>query len=185
MHFEIRDCSENILGGRWIVWLPPPRIGRICVLPSRRIGNCRGITMACSIYNLYCGVLNRLTIWAEEIKKLWDSQNGFRKDRSCADHLSTLAEIVNTRKHRGLSTYVLFVDFSNAFDRVDHNMLWWKLEKLGVNQKFMCAIKSMYCNVQCSFRLNRVLSDWFTVRMGLKQVCVFRDKGLAFQYLYK
>ncbi len=41
-----------------------------------------------------------------------DSQNGIRKDSSCADHLSTLAEIVNTRKQKGLSTYVSF-DWSN------------------------------------------------------------------------
>ncbi len=46
---------------------------------------------------------------------------------SCADHLSTLAEIVNTRKQRGLSTYVPFVDFRKAFNIVDHNMLSWKL----------------------------------------------------------
>ncbi len=79
---------------------------------------------------------------------------------------------MNTRKQRGLSTYVLFIDFSKAFDREDHNMLWWKLEKIGVSQKFisvMCALKSIYCNVQRSVRLNGVLSDWFTVRMGLKQ----------------
>ncbi len=36
----------------------------------------------------------------------------------------------------------------------------------------MCALKSIYCNVQCSVRLNGVLSDWFTVRMGLQQGCV-------------
>ncbi len=73
-------------------------------------------------------------------KKLVDSQNGFRKDSSCADNLSTLAEIVNTRKQRGLSTYESFIDFSKAFDRVDHNMLWWKLEKIGVSEK--CIVLS-------------------------------------------
>ncbi len=105
-------------------------------------------------------------------KKLVDSQNGFRKDHSCADHLSTLAEIMNTRKQTGLSTYVSFIDFIKAFDRVYRNMLWWKLEKIGVSQKFMCALKSIYCNVQCSVRLNGILSDCFTVRMGLKQGCL-------------
>ncbi len=54
--------------------------------------------MTCGIYKLYCEVLNnRLSIWAEENKKWANSQNGFRKDHSCADHLSTLAEILNTR----------------------------------------------------------------------------------------
>ncbi len=36
----------------------------------------------------------------------------------------------------------------------------------------MCALKSIYCYIQCSVRLNGVLSDWFTVRMGLTQGCV-------------
>ncbi len=35
-----------------------------------------------------------------------------------------------------------------------------------------CALKSIYCNVQCSVRLNGVLSDWFAVRMGLNQGCL-------------
>ncbi len=34
-----------------------------------------------------------------------------------------ICQIVNTRKQRGLPTYVSFVDFSKAFDRVDHNTL--------------------------------------------------------------
>ncbi len=37
---------------------------------------------------------------------------------------------------------------------------------------FMCALKSIYCNVQCSVRLNGVLSDWFSATMGLKQGCL-------------
>ncbi len=36
----------------------------------------------------------------------------------------------------------------------------------------MCAFKSIYWNVHCSVRLNGFLSDWFTVRMGLKQGCL-------------
>ena len=135
--------------------------------------NYRGITMASSIYKLYCGILNcRLSKWAETNSKLVDPQNGFRKGRSCGDHLSTLSEIVNTRKQKGLSTFVSFVDFSKAFDRVDRNLLWLKLERMGVNGKFMCALKSIYRNVQCCVRINGVMSQWFPVKTGLKQGCL-------------
>jgi hypothetical protein len=45
--------------------------------------NYRGITLAPSMYKLYCAVLNkRLSKWVEENNILAEEQNGFRKNRS-------------------------------------------------------------------------------------------------------
>ncbi len=135
--------------------------------------NYRGITMASSIYKLYCGILNsRLCVWSEANKKLVDAQNGFRKGRGCVDHLETVAEIINTRKQKKLSTFISFVDFSKAYDFVNRDMLWWKLQKLGIAPKFLLALKSLYQNVQCCVCLNGWMSDWFHVKAGLKQGCL-------------
>ena len=65
------------------------------------------------MYKLYCSVLNsRLSAWAEQEGKLVDEQNGFRRGRSTIDHLSSLTNIIDTRKRQKLSTFCVFIGFS-------------------------------------------------------------------------
>ncbi len=43
------------------------------------------------MFKVYCGVLNgRLVTWAEVNELVCDEQNGFHKNRSTVDHLSSL-----------------------------------------------------------------------------------------------
>ena len=61
--------------------------------------NYRGITLTSSVYKLYCIVLNnRLSNWENEHSVIADNQNGFRKQRSTIDHISSLTSIIETRK---------------------------------------------------------------------------------------
>ena len=85
----------------------------------------RGITLTSVVYKIDCSILKtRLTFWCESENMLVDEQNGFRKGRSTIDHISTLTNIVETRKKRKLSTYCAFIDFKKAYDTIDRNILW-------------------------------------------------------------
>lgn len=88
----------------------------------------------------YCSVLNfRLSKWLEVNDCLCDEQNGFRKGRSCEEHLFSLYSILNDRKIARKSTYVCFVDMRKAFDTVKRDLLWYKLQVIGVRGKFLGA----------------------------------------------
>ncbi len=79
------------------------------------------------MYKVYCGVLNnRLVTWTEINGFITDKQNGFRRGRSTIVHLSILTSIIETRKLKRLDTYVAFIDFSKAYDRINRSMLWKK-----------------------------------------------------------
>ena len=52
-----------------------------------------------------------------------EEQNGFRKGRSKIDQISSLSNIINTRKMNRLSTYCAFIDFKKAYDYVDKDIL--------------------------------------------------------------
>ena len=39
---------------------------------------------------------------------------------------------------------IAFIDFSKAYDKVDRDKLWKCLEKLGVNNKFLRFLQSLY-----------------------------------------
>jgi hypothetical protein len=135
--------------------------------------NYRGITLASCVYKLYCCILNeRLTSWTEVNEQINDSQNGFRRGRSCQDHIATLTSIIDTRKMSRKSTYTAFVDFSKAYDRINRHKLFNRMKYIGLPQKFLLVLQSLYQNVKCSVRVNGCLSDWFPVSIGLKQGCI-------------
>src|SRR5258705_10430968 len=52
-------------------------------------------------------------------------------------YICCLMRLIQSRlnKPRG-KLFALFVDFSEAFDSVPHNNLWYKLEQLGINSQF-------------------------------------------------
>ena len=92
----------------------------------------RGISLLSTLYKLYASVLNnRIVNVAEDNQCFVDEQNGFRKNRSCSDHLFTLTSIIRNRKHIKLPTYVAFVDLDKVFDRIDRALFFFKLRKMG------------------------------------------------------
>ena len=56
-------------------------------------------------------ILNRrVTNYTEENNLIGDEQNGFRRGRTCLDHLYSLTSILNDRISAGLYTFACFVD---------------------------------------------------------------------------
>ena len=62
----------------------------------------RGIAITTVLYKVYCTLLkHRVTTWSEQNNIVYDGQNGFRKDRSTIDHISSPTNIIETRKKLG------------------------------------------------------------------------------------
>ncbi|XP_053402567.1 uncharacterized protein LOC128557926 [Mercenaria mercenaria] len=77
----------------------------------------RGITLAPSMYKIYCAVLNnRLAKWTESNNIICDEQNGFVKGKSTIDQVQSLTTIIETRKLKKLPTFTAFIDFKKAYD---------------------------------------------------------------------
>ena len=71
-------------------------------------------------------VLNRIILerLKEEVDdRLRDEQAGFRKERSCTDHIATLKIIVEQSLEWKSPAYVTFVDNEKAFDSTDRVVL--------------------------------------------------------------
>ena len=122
-------------------------------------------------YWVYIILNNRLSNWEDENSKIADNQNGFRKQRSTIDHISSLTSIIETRKLQNKDTFTAFIDFKKAYDSIDRGVLFTKLSNLGISGLMYKALLSIYDNVRCSVRINGKLTEWFDVRCGLKQGC--------------
>ena len=71
-----------------------------------------------------------------------NSQHGFRTGRSCLSQLLAHFDAITTFLEKGSNVDVIYLDFSKAFDKVDHKILLCKLKNLGINPTVLEWIKS-------------------------------------------
>ena len=106
--------------------------------------NYRGILLIDIFNKILTGMMyKRLYSWAEEFDKTDETQSGFRKEYSTVDNVFTLMAMGQKYlSKRGGRFYCLFVDFSKAFDRVNHSGLINSLIRKGVHGKFFKSFNS-------------------------------------------
>ena len=111
----------------------------------------------------------RLTRHYDKFNLIVDEQNGFRKKRSCEEHLFTLTNIIRNRLFNKQDTFVAFIDLEKAFDWVDRTLLLFSLLRQNVDGNMYLMIKAMYTHTRSCIKLNKLLTDWFDVNSGVKQ----------------
>lgn len=106
--------------------------------------NYRGISLMESVLKLLCTLVNRRLASALESEcRICKEQAGFRKHEEGMAQVTSLFEICERRKAEGLATYLLFVDFSKAYDTVPHAGVLRKLENLGVKGRMLKFIQQL------------------------------------------
>ena len=131
---------------------------------------------------MYVDILNsRFTEWIEQNNVVIDEQNGFRRNRSCLEHIYSLYSVINKRKQQRKSTHVFCI--KKAFHTVQRDCLWYKLISFGIDGKILKAVQSLYENVNCAIRINDHLTPFIEVRQGVKQGCKLSPTLFAL-YMY-
>ena len=109
--------------------------------------NYRPISLTC----ILCKVLEH--IMASHLVKhfdkhdlLYDLQHGFREKRSCDTQLTMLFEDLARNTSVGKQTDLILLDFSKAFDKVNHSKLIWKLHQYGIRGNALSWIQAFLGN---------------------------------------
>lgn len=143
---------------------------------SSDVNNYRSISLLNILGKIFASILQkRLYKWCSLNNVLSENQFGFRPGRSTIDCIfvhNTLVQHHLAKKRRKL--YVCYIDFSKAFDCVSWDILWLKLEGLGISRdsKFLKVLKSMYKEISC-----RVITPWGLTQKiqlfrGVRQGCI-------------
>ena len=133
-------------------------------------GNYRGIALGSNLGKLFNAIINsRLYKYMEDQGLLRPEQGGFRKGFRTMDHIFTLITIISKYLRKGKRMYACYVDLKKAYDSVWRKGLTIKLKDLGVDEKTINIISSMYKNTYTSVIFKRKLLPKIRVTKGLKQ----------------
>ena len=64
--------------------------------------------------------------------ELSDVQAGFRKGRGTRDQIANIRQITEKAREFQKNIYFCFIDYTKAFDCVNHNELWKILQEMGI-----------------------------------------------------
>ena len=97
------------------------------------------------------------------------NQYGARKERSTSHALVSVLHYWSTALDNGNSVRALFVDYSKAFDRVDHNTLLNKMMAVGVPKLVLRWLFSFLNDRQQRVKLGNSFSHWASITGGMPQ----------------
>ena len=96
-------------------------------------------------------------------------QHGFRSKHSCKTQLTSFTQEIFDNLEDGKQTDLTIMEFSKAFDKVDHNLLIYKLLIFGANLKAVSWIKSFLQNRNQSVVVEAKQSPSVPVMSGVPQ----------------
>ncbi len=170
IHVFITTCFESgIAPSMWekSIITPIPKDKSKCIYTPL---NYRGISLLCTLSKVYSSILSvRINEYCELLDIIVDEQNGFRRDRSCNDHIFSITTIARNVISQKRSFVCAFIDFKKAFDCINRDLLKYRLLSYNIDGKIFNAIQSLYVKTQSTVKLNDVMTNFFDVTCGVKQ----------------
>ena len=91
--------------------------------------------------------------------ELPDVQAGFRKGRGTRNKITSICGIIEKAREFQKNIYYCFIDFTKAFDCVDHNKLWKILKEMGIPDYLTCLLRNLYAGQEAKVRTGHGTTD--------------------------
>uniref|UniRef100_A0A803SZA4 Reverse transcriptase domain-containing protein n=1 Tax=Anolis carolinensis TaxID=28377 RepID=A0A803SZA4_ANOCA len=145
------------------IYIPIPKKGN-----TKECSNFRTVVLISHAIKLMLKILQgRLQQYME--RELPDVQAGLRKGRGMRDQITNIRWIMEEGRQFQKNIYFCFIDYSRAFDCVDHNKLLQVLDGMGIPSHLVCLLRNLYNNQVATVRTNHRTTDWFKIGKGVRQ----------------
>ena len=64
--------------------------------------------------------------------------------------------------------YFCFINYTKAFDSVDHNKLWKILKEMGIPDYLTCLLRNLYVGQEATVRTGHGTADLFKIGKGVQ-----------------
>ena len=105
-------------------------------------------------------------------RELPEVQAGFRKGRGTRDQIANIRWIIEKVREFQKNIYFCFIDYTKAFDYMDHSTLWKILKEMGIPGHLTCLLRNLYAGQEATVRTGHATTDWFQIGKGVRQGCI-------------
>ena len=171
------EMLHKIFNAIWVQEKTPKDWARMLVTPIHKKGdklnpgNYRAISLLSIPGKVFSRILlNRMKLKTEEATG--ESQFGFRPGRGTVDAIFIVRQVIEKAQEHRVPLHFNFVDFKAAFDTVWRKALWKMMIAIGIDPKIVRIIESLYNETECAVVIDGQLTEWFAVKIGLRQGCL-------------
>ena len=130
----------------------------------------RPISLLNGFYKIYASLLQaRISTYCEE--RIRRTQYGFRPRRGTKQPLFLLRRFMEWSRMTDHNSQLLFLDWKQAFDSVDHKRMMQALQRFGISTNAEAAISSLYSKPAFSVQGFDTTTTQGTVAAGIRQGC--------------
>ena len=105
--------------------------------------------------------------------ELPDVQAGFRKGRGSRDQIANIHWVIEKAREFQKNIYFCFIDYSKAFDCVDHSKLWKILKEMGITDHVTCLLRNLYVGQEATVRTGHGTTDLFQIwERSMSRLCI-------------
>ncbi|KAL1446641.1 hypothetical protein WDU94_003506 [Cyamophila willieti] len=171
---EIANTIYELIKEIWNEKTIPNEWTEAIVIPIHKKGdkedcnNYRGISLLNCTYKIFSKILlKRLETYTTSI--IEEHQAGFIKGRSTTDQIYIVKETIAKYWEFDRECFLLFVDFSKAYDCLYRQKIWDRMESFGIPQDLIQLVKLSVNQSKCKVKVNGETSTTFDVRSGVRQ----------------
>ena len=104
--------------------------------------------------------------------------------RGTRDQIASICRVLEKARKFQKNTYFCFIDYTKAYDCVDHNKLWKILQEMGIPDHFTCLLRNQYAGQEATVGTGHGTIDWFQIRKGVRQGCILSPCLFSFYAEY-
>ena len=101
--------------------------------------------------------------------ELPDVQAGCRKGRGTRDQIANIHWIIEKVGESQRNIYFCFIDYSKAFDCVEHKKLWKILKEMEIPDHLTCLLRNLHAVQNATVRSRQGTINWFKIGEGVCQ----------------
>ena len=179
----LRECCEELSKPLYIIYRNSLNTGEVpgllkdaIVTPIHKGGlrsdpkNYRPVSLISQLLKILEKIIGvKIVSHLEDNNIMNENQHGFRRFRSCLSQLIEHYDNIIEAVSEGNNLDVIYLDYSKAFDVVDHHILLRKLKESGISGKVGYWISNFLSGRKQTVAVNQHLSRSETVTSGVPQ----------------